>query len=115
MLRPMFAVASVAFASALVVPTVSQAEASHSVRVSYAGLNLGSSEGQSTLQRRIVYAARIACEIEDSRELALASATRQCRNDAVAGAQPAYQAALNEARHPSVTVGGAVALIVAAA
>ena len=91
-------------ALALIVPTVSQAAQSNSVRVSYADLNLASPTGANILEKRISLAARVVCEIEDSRELALATATTTCRNQAVSDAQPAFNAALLSARNPSVTV-----------
>jgi UrcA family protein len=114
MLKTVTAFAAVLVSSALVVPTVSHAETINSMRVSYADLNLASATGQVSLQRRINYAARTVCEIEDSRELALAHATNLCRGDAVAGAWPAYEAAVAAARQPSVEVIGAASIIVAA-
>ena len=114
MLKPVLAIAAVAVASALVVPTVSQAAESRSVRVSYADLNLASDRGQQSLQRRIKYAAVTVCEIEDSRELALAAATKGCRSAAIADARPAYEAAVAAYRRPSVEVVGTAAIIVAA-
>jgi UrcA family protein len=105
--RAIPAFAALVAAAMLVVPTVSQAAESNSVRVSYADLNLGSQGGRQVLQGRIAFAARFVCEIEDSRELALATATNLCRSDAVQRAQPAYAAAVASAVHPSVTVGAA--------
>jgi UrcA family protein len=111
-MKPIIAIAALTVASALVVPTVSQAQETNSVRVSYADLNLGSEPGQNVLQRRIAGAARTVCVIEDSREIALRSATNACRSDAVASAQPAYEAAVAAARRGTVTVIGAAALVV---
>lgn len=91
-------------ALALIVPTVSQAAQTNSVRVSYADLNLASASGANILEKRIASAARVVCEIEDSRELALAAATTTCRDHAVSDARPAFDAALLAARNPSVTV-----------
>jgi UrcA family protein len=111
----MFAAAGALLAAAtLVLPTASQAEDSNSMRVSYADLNLASTAGQGVLQRRMVGAAKIVCVIEDSREIALRSATNSCRSDAVARAWPAYEAAVNNARRGSVTVIDATALIISA-
>ena len=107
------ALAALAAAAMLVVPTVSQAAGSTSVRVSYADLNLASQGGRQVLHGRIVFAARVVCQIEDSRELALATATNLCRSDAVERAQPAYQAAIAAAVHPSVTVGSAAIVVTA--
>jgi hypothetical protein len=56
----------------------------------------------------------VVCEIEDSRQLDLANATNLCRNDAIARVQPAYEAAVASALHPSVIVGEGAALIVTA-
>lgn len=107
------AFAAVLTASVLVVPTVSQAAQSNSVRVSYADLNLASQAGASILEKRINIAARSVCEIEDSRELELARAAGECREEAVAGAQPAFNAALAAARNPSVTVLDATIAVIA--
>ena len=98
------AFAALIAATALVVPTVSQAATVNSVRVSYADLNLASETGAGILENRIASAARFVCEIEDSRELALAQATNLCRDLAISDAQPAFHAALSAARNPSVTV-----------
>ena len=114
MLRAIPAFAAVVVAAALVVPTVSQAAESNSMRVSYADLNLASDAGANVLQRRIGFADRVVCEIEDSRQLPLATATNLCRSDTIASVQPAYEAALASARHGTVTVGEAAALIVTA-
>jgi UrcA family protein len=114
MLKTIPALAAIAVAMLLVTPTVSQAAETNSVRVSYADLNLASGVGQHTLQGRIAFAARTVCEIEDSRELALASATNLCRSDAIARAQPAFEAAVAQARKPSVTVLGSAAIMVSA-
>ena len=114
MLKTVSAFAALAVASILVVPTVSQAAVSNSVRVSYADLNLASAPGEQILERRIANAARTVCEIEDSHELALASATNVCRGDAVAGAQQQLQAAVAAARRGTVTVLDGAALIVTA-
>jgi UrcA family protein len=114
MLKTLSALAALAVASALVAPTVSQAEEPNSVRVSFADLNLASDLGQHTLQRRITGAARSVCVIEDSRELALARATNACRRNAAASARPAYEAAVASAtHHGTVTILDTAALIVA--
>lgn len=113
-MKTIIALAALTVASAVVVPTVSQAAETNSVRVSYADLNLGSDTGQQVLQRRIAGAARTVCVIEDSREMALRSATNACRSDAIASARPAYEAAVAAARRGSVTVIDAAALVVTA-
>lgn len=104
MLKVIPAFAALLAASTLVVPTVSQAAQSNSVQVSYADLNLAGETGARILEKRIAVAARTVCEIEDSRELALAEATGACRDQAIADAQLAFSAALAAARNPSVTV-----------
>lgn len=115
MLKAITALGAVVVAATLVTPTVSQAAESNSVRVSYADLDLASQPGQYSLQRRIKFAARVVCIIEDSRQMELASATNLCRGEAIEGARPAYEAAVAAAmRHPTVTVGEAAALIVTA-
>ena len=114
MLKPALAVAAVFVASVLVAPTVSQAETINSVRVSYADLNLATKVGQHRLQARMAFGARVVCEIEDSRELALAAATNACRGDAVESARPAYEAAVASARRGTVEVLDSTALIVTA-
>jgi UrcA family protein len=114
MLKTFTAMAALVVASALVVPTVSQAQETASMTVTYADLNLGSTIGQNRLQKRITGAAKIVCVIEDSRELALAAATNDCRSDAVSRAQPAFEAAVASAKRGSVTVLDAAALVVSA-
>jgi UrcA family protein len=112
MLKPISAAAALLAAATLLVPTVSQAEEPNSVSVSYADLNLTSELGQQTLQRRIGGAARVVCIYDDSKDLNLQSATKSCRSGAVADAQPAYEAAVASARHGTVTVIGAAAIVV---
>jgi UrcA family protein len=114
MLKPVTAIAALVVASALVVPTVSQAEDTSSVRVSYADLDLASGVGQHTLQGRITDAAHTVCVWEDTKELQLGSEVKACRSDAVASAQPAYEAAVSAARHGTVIIGAGAALTVAA-
>jgi UrcA family protein len=113
MLKTRSALASLVAASAIVVPTVSQAEDTLSVRVPYSDLNLASFDGQGKLQQRISYAAKYVCE-GDLTNIDAVSAVFACRADAVASARPAYQAAVAEApRHGTVTVLESAALIVA--
>jgi UrcA family protein len=84
------------------------------MRVSYADLNLASNAGQHALRGRIGQAAVIVCEMEDSRQLAVASATNLCRTGAIRNAEPAYEAAVAAARHGTVTVLEGAALVVSA-
>ena len=118
MLKTIPAIAAVVLASALVIPTVSQAAENSSVRVSYADLNLAVAPGQQVLQQRIGVAARLVCEYEDSRQLEgmiqTDAAINPCRSDAVRAAQPAFQAAVAAAQHPSVTVLESAAIVVSA-
>jgi UrcA family protein len=106
------AAAALTAAVALVVPTVSQAAQLDSVTVSYADLNLASAVGADRLQQRISFAARVVCGYEDSRQYDLVVATNACRSGAIEGAQPAFEAAIAAARHPSVTVGAAATSLV---
>ena len=114
MLKTFSALAALAAASVLVVPTVSHADDQASVRVSYADLDLAKSIGQQRLQHRIAYAAVRVCGTADPRDLDFTRAVTDCRTDTVADAQPAYQAAVASALHPSVTVLDGAALVVTA-
>jgi UrcA family protein len=108
----LMAAAALTVAAALVVPTVSQAADLASVTVSYADLDLGSAVGATRLQKRINFAARVVCGYEDARQYDLVMATSACRTGAIEGARPAYEAALANARHPSVIVGEAATSLV---
>lgn len=108
------ALAALAVASALLVPTVSQAEDQTSVRVSYADLDLAKSIGQQRLQHRIAFAAERVCGFADARDLNYTRAVGDCRTETVADAQPAFQAAVARALHPSVTVLEAASIVVTA-
>ena len=114
MLKTLPALAALVVTALFVAPTISQAAETNTVRVPYADLNLASDSGQHALRGRISFAARVACEFEDSRQMDVAKATNLCRSDSVQRAEPAFQEAIAAARHPSVTVGGAAALIVTA-
>ena len=115
MLKPISAAAAMLIAAAVVAPTVSQAETPRSMRVSYADLNLGAAQGQQALHYRVAGAARTVCDLgETSRELKLAQITALCRNETIANAQPAMDAAINAARRGTVTVLDGAALIITA-
>ena len=104
MLKTLSALAALVAASAVVVPTVSNAEETVSVRVPYSDLNLASANGQDRLKQRISVAAKYVCE-GDLTNIDAITAVFACRSDAVAGARPAYEAAVAEAtRHGTVTV-----------
>ena len=112
MLKTLPALAALAAASVLVLPTVSNAAERTSVRVSYADLNLTTGIGQNKLQRRVAYAARSVCDTAAPLDLKFERAVAECRDDTIANAQPAIQAAIGKARHPSVEVLDAAALII---
>lgn len=112
MLKLIPALGALALSAILLVPTATQAEETNSVRVSYGDLDLASIVGRQKLQHRIASAAKSVCDTADVRDLAMADAIRECRATAIADAQPAYQAAVEQMLHPSVTVLGATALVV---
>ena len=112
MLKILPALAALAIASLLVVPTVSQAAERSSVRVSYADLNLRTDFGQGKLQRRVAYAAHQVCDTAAPLDLKFEREVAGCRSGAIAAAQPAIVAAIGKARHPSVEVLDTAALIV---
>jgi len=114
MLKTLPALAALAAAAALVVPTVSQAAERTSARVSFADLNLGTNFGQHKLQRRIAFAAQTVCDPTDGIDRNFVRAVAECRSGAIADAQPAYRAAVAKALHPSVTVLEATSLVVTA-
>lgn len=106
------AIAALAAAGTLVIPTVSQANELNSVSISYADLNLASEVGAQTLERRINVAASVVCGYQESKQYDVVVATKVCRTGAIEGARPAYEAAVSAARHGTVTVGAAASLIV---
>lgn len=111
MLKTLSALASMVAAATVVVPTVSQAQDTVSVRVPYSDLNLASQEGQGRLQTRIFSAAKYVCE-GDLRNMDAISVEFACRSDAIASAKPAFEAAVAEAtRHGTVTVLGASLIV----
>jgi UrcA family protein len=112
MFKTLLAIAALAVTSALVVPTVSQAAERNSVRVSYADLNLTTDFGQHKLQRRVTYAARQVCDTAAPLDLKFEREVAGCRSGAITAAQPAIEAAIGKARHPSVEVLDTAALIV---
>lgn len=114
MLKTFPALAAIAVAAALVIPTVGHAAEPDSVRVSYADLNLATDIGQNVLLRRIAFAAASVCGTADPRDLAYLRAVGECRSETIADTQPAFHAAVAQALHPSVTVLEATALIVTA-
>ncbi|MBC7520600.1 MAG: UrcA family protein [Sandarakinorhabdus sp.] len=82
----------IAAAAALVASTISvsaaiAAPASNEVRVSVAGINLGSPAGRAVLENRIKQAAEMACGVDKSdRQLAVIVETNGCYDAAVSKA-----------------------------
>jgi len=113
MLKTLPALAALVAASALLTPTVSQAAEMNSVRVSYADLNLATDFGKDRLQSRIAVAAETVCGPADHRDVPFTQKVRECRTATIADVQPAYQAAVNSARHGTVEVLGAALIITA--
>lgn len=114
MLKTLPLLAALAAASALVVPTSGQAAETDSMRVSYADLNLASAADQTRLQGRIAFAAEVVCGSADHRDVPFVQRIRECRRGTIADVQPAYQAAVNAARHGTVEILGGAALIITA-
>ena len=109
------AIAAVLLATALIAPTVSHAqEAPRSTTVSYADLNLSARPGQEILQRRLSRAAGLVCDFGKHQDLVRMSNAAACRTETLASVQPAYQAAVDAARHGVVKVLDAASLIVTA-
>lgn len=114
MSKTLSALAALAVAAAVVVPTVTQAAETDSVRVSYADLNLTSDFGQGKLQRRIAFAAQVVCGPADHRDVPFIQKVTECRRGTIADAQPAYLAAVASARHGTVEILDGAALIITA-
>lgn len=114
MLKTLPALVALAAATALVTPTVSQAAETDTVRVPYGDLNLASNFGRDRLQQRIAFAAQVVCGPADHRDLPFTEKVSECRKGTIADAQPAYQAAVNGARHGTVEVLEGAALIITA-
>ena len=68
------------------------------VRVSYAGLDLGSPEGLRILEQRVNAAIDDVCRSHDGRELWRQRDRRECREDAIAGVTPQIDYAVDKAR-----------------
>ena len=112
MLKTLPALAALLVASALVLPTVSQAAEQDSMRVSYADLNLATDFGQR-LQGRIAFAAGVVCGPADHRDVPFLQAVGECRKATIADTQPAYDAAVRSARHGEVEILGAALIVTA--
>ena len=114
MLKMLPALAALATAVTLLVPTVSQAQETRSARVTYGDLDLTSSAGQGRLQHRIAFAAKSVCDAGSYTDIGMMPIVLACRNEAIAGAQPAFKAAIAAAtdRRGTVTVLDGASLVV---
>jgi UrcA family protein len=114
MLKMLPALAALAAATALVTPTVSQAQEARSERVTFADLDLASGAGQARLQNRIAFAAKNVCDAGRFTDIGMMPLVLACRDDAIAGAQPAFKAAVAAAadHRGTVTVLDGASLVV---
>jgi UrcA family protein len=112
MLKTIPALAALGVSAMLLVPTATQAQDLPTARVSYADLDLASDGGQQTLIRRMTFASDQLCGVGKWKQLGLVDDASACSKDTFAGAQPAYEEAVARARHGTVIVGGAAALII---
>jgi len=114
MLKMLPALAAVAAATALLTPTVSQAQDTRSKRVTYADLDLASSAGQDRLRTRIAFAAKSVCDAGSYTDIGMMPLELACRDEAIAGAQPAFKAAVAAAsdHRGTVTVLESASLVV---
>ena len=106
--------AAIAVASALLVPTVSQAASADQATVSYADLNLRGQQGRDKLLRRIDFAARSVCAVSQATALGDIGRAADCHEDALARVQPAFDSAVRSALNPNVTISSAASLIISA-
>lgn len=83
---------SVATMAAVLVAAPAFAQ-TNSVAVDYSDLNVGSIKGQQTLQRRIARAARQACNVGGSRDVATLTREKQCLKVAFKSAERQLAAA----------------------
>jgi UrcA family protein len=113
MLKTLPALAALVIASALVVPTVSQAAEQDSMRVTYADLNIASDMGQQQLEKRIAFAASVVCGPADHRDVPYVQLVGECRTATYNDAQPAFQAAVASARRGEVEILGAALIVTA--
>ena len=104
MMKMLPALAAVATAAALLVPTASQAQDTRSERVTYADLDLASSAGQGRLRARIAFAAKNVCDAGRYNDMTMMPLVLACRSDAIASAQPAFKTAVAMATEHRGTV-----------
>ena len=119
MLKAISALGAIAVASALLVPTASVASSFGDAElvtasVSYADLNLAQARDVESLRYRIKGTAQSLCGSSFRYELVNGIGRKVCVTDAVASAQPAFDAAVGAARHPSVIISRGASLIVTA-
>lgn len=112
MLKTIPALAALGVSAVLLVPTATQAQDLPTARVSYADLDLATDVGQHSLIRRMSFASDQLCGVGKWKQLGLVADASACSKDTLAGAQPAYEEAVARARHGTVIVGGAAALII---
>ncbi len=119
MLKAFSALGAIAVASVLLVPTASLASTLGDAEivtasVSYADLNLSHAQGVNSLAYRIKGTAQSICGAGFRYELVNGVGRRACVIDAVASAQPAFEAAVDAARRGSVTISSGASLIITA-
>ena len=107
MSKTLCALAAVAVAAVLTVPTVAQAQESASVEVRFDDLNLTHASGRTALERRVDSAARSLCGNAGGRDLTINRAIAACHVEALNSARPAVETAIANAR------GGGTATVVA--
>jgi len=101
------ALAAPAPATAQDIPTViAEMDDVVTTRVPYGDLNLASSDGQKTLDRRVFAATRKVCVYE--RGSAAGLGERACRRDAYERAQPQIAAAIERARNSALALAAKV-------
>ncbi len=87
--------AAIAAALLAAVPAIAGGE--KSVRVSHADLNLASSSGKLTFERRIKAAARRICDAAPDNNLAMQHGDNRCAAAALASTRPAIELAVRNA------------------
>ena len=112
MLKTLPALAALLASGVVLVPTLSHAQETRSARVSYADLNLATGSGRQELHNRIASAAKSVCDTSDVEGFAFRETMFDCSSTAIANAEPAFEAAVAQSMHPSVTVLESSALVV---
>jgi UrcA family protein len=119
MLKAISALGAIAVASVLLVPTASLASTLDGAElvtasVSYADLNLSQAGDVESLRYRIKGTAQSLCGSSFRYELVNGIGRRVCVSDAVASAQPAFEAAVGAARRGSVIISSGASLLITA-